>query len=132
MVRAKVENDPSIAEKKERAIAYFREVPVFRYTAMHIGVDEDTLLLWRKADSEFSEQLDLAKSEWVTERVKKVKPDFALERLEREIFSPPKQQTEISGGEDPIKIILGKYGLPGGLDDRKDDDPVSGPSENSI
>lgn len=119
-----------IAGKKEKAIAYYAEVPVYRYTAMAIGVDEDTLLLWRKKDSEFSEALDLARANWVKKQLPKAQVNFALERLEREIFRPPKQ--EVEHGIDGVSILLEKYGIiEGQSDDRKDDGALPSASKSS-
>ncbi len=119
-----------IADKKEKAIAYYSEVPVYRYTAMFVGIDEDTLLLWRKKDSEFSEALDRARANWVKKQLPKAQVNFALERLEREIFRPPKQ--EVEHGIDAVSILLEKYGIiEGQPDDRKDDGAISSTSQSN-
>lgn len=102
-------------EKKAAIVAYFEDVPVYRYAAMHVGINEDTLILWRNEDSEFSERLDFAKTKWVSSKVKKAKVEFALERLEREVFAPPKQEHQIMG--DPVKELLKAYGVTEGMED---------------
>lgn len=43
------------------------------------------------------------------------------------------QKVKLTGDEDdPIRVILGKYGLPGGVDDTKDDGAVSRPPQDSV
>ena len=109
---------------------YYAEVPVFKYAAMAGGIDEDTLLLWRKADSDFSDRLNLARVNWVKKNVPKAKIEFTLERLEREIFGPPKQEVKHSG-IDGAAILLKEYGIiKDENDDRKDDGAVPSASKS--
>ena len=120
-----------IAKLKQEYIEYYEEVPVQKYAAMAIGRTEETIINWRRDDEDFSNQVDQAKAKWVKKNVAKSKAEFALERLERDIFAPPKQQLEHSGS-DPIKILVEKYGIKEELEnDRKDDGVVPGTSESS-
>jgi len=96
------------AEKKrlqEKAIASHRELPVYKYTAMAIGVHIETLINWRKEDSKFSNQLQEARVEWVKKKAHKARAEFTLERLEREVFAPPTQEIEVKGETAVDKII---------------------------
>lgn len=112
-------------DKKDIIVEYYAEVPVYKYAAMAAGISEDSLRLWREADSAFSARLDLARATWVRKRVPKAKIEFALERLESEIFGP-KQKVELETGKSLTSILLEKYGvIEGGDNDRKDDGAVS-------
>jgi len=73
---------------KQQYISYFNEVPVQKYAAMYIGRDEDTIIRWRKEDASFADAVKRAKAEWVRKKLFATKAEFALERLERDIFSP--------------------------------------------
>jgi hypothetical protein len=79
-------NEIEKKRRKEIAIKYYAEVPVYRYTAMKIGIDEETLMRWRKEDVEFVERLQEARAMWVEKNVRRVAPEFKLKSLERELF----------------------------------------------
>lgn len=68
-------------------VKYFEDVPVQRYAAMYVGRDEDTIIRWRQEDPSFAESVQKAKAEWIRKRVITTKAEFALERLEKEVFS---------------------------------------------
>jgi hypothetical protein len=104
-------------KKKKQIIEYFKDVPVYKYAAMHVGIDEDTLILWRKADSDFSDKLDRERTEWVRGRVKKAKVEFALERLEKEVFSQKIEQEFKTS--DPVMVLLQKYGITEGEGEKR-------------
>lgn len=72
---------------KQRYIEYYSDVPVQKYAAMAIGRNEDTIIRWRNEDSEFADAVQMAKAEWVRKRVLATKAEFALERLEKDVFS---------------------------------------------
>ena len=76
------------SDLKKGYVTYFMDVPVQRYAAMYIGRDEDTIIRWRKDDPAFADAIQRAKAEWIRKRVLATKAEFALERLEKEIFSP--------------------------------------------
>lgn len=76
------------SELKKMYVDYYRSVPVQRYAAMYIGRDEDTVIRWRKEDQNFADAVEKAKAEWVRKKVMATKAEFALERLEREVFNP--------------------------------------------
>lgn len=80
-----------IAELKRKYIEYYKELPVQKYAAMYVGRDEETIINWRKDDLDFSNQVDLARAEWVRKKANKAKVEFALERLEKQIFKETKE-----------------------------------------
>lgn len=77
-----------VARLKDSYIEYYTTTPIQRYAAMFIGRDEDTVIRWRREDTDFAERVQMAHATWIQQRVAKVKPEFALERLEKLIFSP--------------------------------------------
>lgn len=75
-----------IAQLKKDYISYFEDVPVQKYAAMSIARTEDTIINWKKADEEFSDAVNQAKSKFIQKRLLAAKAEFALERLEKEVF----------------------------------------------
>jgi len=78
---------PTVEELKIEYIKYYIDVPVQKYAAMAIARDEDTIIRWRKEDPDFADAVQRAKAEWVRKRVIATKAEFALERLEKDVFS---------------------------------------------
>lgn len=76
-----------IASLKKEYIEYFRDVPVQKYAAMAIARDEDTIIRWRKEDTVFADALLKAKADWVRKRLILTRAEYALDRLEKSIFS---------------------------------------------
>lgn len=79
--------DEEIARLKEEYINYYSELPVQKYAAMYIGRDEETIMRWRKKDVDFRDRVQKARADWVKSKTKKAKVEFALERVEKEIFN---------------------------------------------
>jgi hypothetical protein len=78
-------------KKKEKFLEYFKQLPVQKLAANYIGVDEDTISLWKKADSEFSDQIDQAKADWAMRKSKGVKSnEWLLERIMKDHFAEKK------------------------------------------
>lgn len=77
----------TIATLKEKYVTYFTDVPIQKYAAMFIGRDEDTIIRWRKEDTDFADAVQRARAEWVRKKVLATKAEFALERLEKAVFS---------------------------------------------
>lgn len=98
------------ADKKKRFLEYFADVPVQKIAASYIGVDEDTILNWKKADSVFSDQIEFLQGEWIRQNVKEVKSkEWLLERLFRQHFSERKEITGADGKDLlPTPIMGGK------------------------
>lgn len=102
------------AKQKQDIIAYYTEMPIYKYAANAVGIDEDTLLIWRKADKEFSDNLKRAKSEFVRKHGRRVKSEWILEKVDREIFGDNKTLT--LNVADPVETLLNKFELKGGED----------------
>ena len=101
-------------EKKEKFITYFRDVPVQKYGAMYIGVTEQTIINWLNEDVVFFNRVQEARADWVKKKASKVRAEFALERLEKEIWQEQKSsKVEVT---DTRKDILSRYGLLEGED----------------
>ena len=88
--------DAEIDRLKEEYVWYFKQLPVQRLAAKFIGRNEDTIIRWKKADPAFAEQVSMAESEWARTKAAKVRPEFLLERIMKETFSPPKQEVEVT------------------------------------
>lgn len=118
------------SKQKKIIVEYYSEVPVFKYAAMAAGIDEDTLIRWRKEDGDFADELYQARAKWVRANVPKAKVEFILERLERTVFGPPKQQVDV--GIDAAEVLLKEYGIikADKNDDTKDDGAVQSPSKS--
>ena len=118
--------EPERQEKKEKFVSYFKEVPVQKYAAMYIGVTEQTIINWLKDDDEFFNRTQEARADWVKRKANKVRAEFALERLEKEIWSERKEQ--VLKLEDPLKNILTKFGIDEGEEDVGETEDTSGSS----
>lgn len=110
------------AELKQKYLSYYKDLPVQKYAAMYIGRDEDTIIVWKKQDSDFSDAVQGARAEWVRRKASKARVEFALERLEKEIFA---ERKEIKIEEDTVDKILKGFGL---LDASKDKTVKKSPS----
>ncbi len=97
------------AEQKKIIIDYFRALPVYKHAANAAGITDDTLKKWRDEDPEFSAQLKKAESEFYGSKVKKARPEFLLERLDRETFG----QKEETNTTNIIALILQQYSQEG-------------------
>lgn len=79
-------------EKKASFLQYFQQLPIQKLAAGFIGVDENTITNWKKADSEFSDQVETAKSQWALDNAKKVRSkEWLLERIMNDHFGDKKQ-----------------------------------------
>lgn len=82
-------NEPQIDKLKDEYIRYFEDVPIQKYAAMYILRNEDTIIRWKNSDKEFAYRVDQAKAKWVRKMLIKTKAEFALERLEKQLFNSP-------------------------------------------
>lgn len=96
-----------IAEKKEAILLYFRTLPVYKYAAHSVGISQSTLERWREDDTEFDDKLKEAASSFYAAKSRQAKAEFVLERLDKEVWAPPKQEQEIQ--VNVIHAILDKY-----------------------
>src|SRR3990167_1853514 len=80
------QNKQAIKQLKVDYIEFYKDCPIQRYAADYIGRDEDTIIRWRTIDAKFADAVKRARADWVRKNVLKTKAEFALERLEHEIF----------------------------------------------
>ena len=98
----------AIKSLKAKYTEYYADVPIQKYAAMYIGRDEDTIMRWRNEDADFAESVDRAKAEWIRQKVVATKPNFALERLEKSIFSS-KATYEMEIRTEPDEKLAGEF-----------------------
>ncbi len=95
------------ANKKRIFLEYFADVPVQKIAASYIGVAEDTVIDWKKADSSFANQINFLQGEWIRKNVKEVKSrEWLLERLFRQHFAERKELTGADGKDLPSPITI--------------------------
>ena len=99
-------NNNNKLKLKERFLSSYKQTPIQKYAAAFIGKSEDTITDWKKDDSDFSDQIERLKAEYVQQKMKKVtSPEWILERLFKSHFS---KRSELTGedGEDLKGIIV--------------------------
>src|SRR3990167_850321 len=106
-------------DEKEKYLEYYKDSPLQHYACMYIGKSEDTIIRWKKADADFANRVEAARAEWVRGKIKKARVEFALERMEHEVFGE-KKSVDITSGGQPIPILGQINAVP--------EDP--GPTEN--
>lgn len=95
------------ADKKQKFLEYFADVPVQKIAASYINVSQDTIIDWKKADSDFANQIEHLGGEWIRKNIKEVKSrEWLLERLFREHFSERKEITGADGKDLPAPITI--------------------------
>jgi hypothetical protein len=83
---------------KEKFLVYFRQLPVQKLAAGYVGRSEDTICVWKNEDPDFSDQIELARSEWAMEKAGKVKSkEWLLERIMKDHFAPRQEVTGKDG-----------------------------------
>lgn len=89
--------------KKEEFLRYYSQLPNQKLASGFVGVDEDTIINWKKSDKEFSDAVASAKSQWALDNSRRVRSkEWLLERVLQDDFGEKKQH-EVSGG---IKIEI--------------------------
>lgn len=117
-----------IAQKKELAVNAAEILYHYKLIARSVGVTDDTLKHYRDKDPDFSERLEQGRVRFLEKHMRKSKPEFLLERMEKEIFS---QKLEVVNDRDPVEEILKAYGLmKEGGNDRQVDGTIPAPSTN--
>jgi hypothetical protein len=86
----------TIKQLKANYTAFFKDCPIQRYAADYIGRDEDTIIRWRKNDPGFAEAVKRAKADWVRKKLLQTKAEFALERLESEVFGKAATDVQVN------------------------------------
>lgn len=102
---------------KEKFLTYFKDVPMQKFACMYIGRDEDTISLWKREDSDFADQINQLKAEYVQKNLGDVKNiEWRLERMFKKEFAERKELTGADGEE--LSPILVKF-----IDDKNDRNP---------
>ncbi|MBA2706126.1 MAG: hypothetical protein H0U60_20010 [Blastocatellia bacterium] len=111
---------PTIEELKAKYLDYYAALPIQKLAAGYIGRNEDTIIVWKKADKKFADSVLEKESEWARSNAARVKSrEWLLERVMKNHFSP---RTEITGpdGERIIPIYGGNSAIQGHDSDTKD------------
>jgi hypothetical protein len=101
-------------ELKERIIQSAEVIFHYKWVAKSVGIDEDTLLKYRKEDKDLSDRLEQARSRFIRDNLKKARPDFKLETADRETFGK-QQEVKVTG--NAIQAIIDKFGDSEGVDE---------------
>jgi len=95
-----------IKERKAKYLAYYRKLPIQKLAAAHVSRDEDTIIRWRKQDSDFADQVEIAKSDWAMEKVSSVRSkEWLLERIMKDHFAERKEQTGANGAPLTVGVV---------------------------
>jgi hypothetical protein len=91
-VKKKTSRKPKINKLQAKFLEYFRVVPIQKYAAAHIGRSEDTITDWKAQNSDFSDQIEKAKADFVKDKLGGVKSnEWILERLFKDHFAERKE-----------------------------------------
>ena len=96
---------------KEKFLEYYSKMPIKKYAAYSIARDEDTILLWQKDDSDFSDRIKQLKSEYLLAKSKFLPPTFIIPLLFREL-TPRQELTGKDGKDLPTPILGGTTNVP--------------------
>ncbi len=94
------------ALKKQAVIDYMKLLPVKKYACANAGISDETLSNWLKEDKEFLERFKEAEAKFFHNKATKAKPEFLLERLDKETFG---QKQEINVSLDFRDKVIQKY-----------------------
>lgn len=104
-VEKRKQDGAEIARLKDEFIKYFEDVPVQKYAGMFIGRSESQIIRWMKEDVVFANRVEEARAKWVRKKATRVKAEFALERLEKDIWAERKEVTGKDGGPIELKPV---------------------------
>lgn len=94
------------AELKAKFLEYFAQLPIQKLGAEYIGVNQDTITDWKRADKKFSDQVDKAKSEWAIRTSKQVRSkEWLLERVMKDHFAERKEVAGPDGNKLQIEFV---------------------------
>lgn len=97
-----------IAQLKAKYLEYYRQLPNQLLAAAKVGRDEDTIIRWRKEDTDFSDLCDEAKADWALAKSKRVKSEeWLLDRVMNDYFGQ-KTKSDITSGGQKIEFIVGR------------------------
>lgn len=107
MAKKRTKTEDETSKKKKMFLEYYKDTPIQSLAAGYIGVCEDTITDWKKADSEFSDCVLKYKAEFARKNLNDVKsPEWKLERVLNNHFGQ-KTKTDITSGGEKIIPILG-------------------------
>jgi len=95
----------SLAQLKQEYVEYYTDCPVQKYAAMYIGKNEDTIIRWRSVDQSFADRVQKAKAIFIRKKLLKTKSEFALERLEKEVFGKSELLDVVSTKQQAVADI---------------------------
>lgn len=77
---------------KRKFLEYYAKLPIQRLAAESIGRNEDSIILWKKKDSGFSDLMNKTKAEWALSKSNQVKSvEWLLERVMKDHFAERKE-----------------------------------------
>jgi len=103
--RAEEPTDKNL-DLKLKFLEYMRDLPVQKLAAGWIAKHEDTITDWKREDPWFSDQIEIAKSEWAKKTSRGVKSkEWLLERVMKDHFAERKELTGKDGKDLPVPIM---------------------------
>ena len=86
----------TIKDLKKRFLEYYSQLPNQRLAADNIGRNEDTIILWKKNDTDFDKKVLRARAEWALSNCQRVKSaEWLLERVLNDHFGEKKEKEDI-------------------------------------
>lgn len=70
---------------KEKFLEYYSKMPIKKYAAYSVGRDEDTILIWQKDDSDFSDRIKILKADYLLNKANRLPATFIIPLLFREL-----------------------------------------------
>jgi hypothetical protein len=101
-----------LTQLQQKFLEYFREVPIQKYAAAHVGRKEEAIIDWKSKNPNFANQIEDAKAEFVKSKLGGVKSnEWILERLFKDHFAEKKEvdvgvNAEIQKALDRLAQIL--------------------------
>jgi len=128
---------PQLVDKKDlvkkAALVLASQLYHYKWIAKAVGLNEDTLKIYRDEDPDFSDKLEQERAQFIGKNMKKARPEFLLQTADRATFGEQKKVII----EDSMDRLLEAYGvtqdgklIEEGGNDRKIDEPVQGASSH--
>ena len=90
-------NEDKNKDLKLKFLEYYKRLPNQALAADKIGKSEDTISDWKKADANFSDQIQIARANWAMSRTERIRNnEWLLERILKDHFSA---RNEVTGKE---------------------------------
>lgn len=91
--------EEKVALTKTQALIHAESFYHYKLIARASGITDDTIKKYRDEDPLFSEELEKARTRFLSKNMKKARPEFLLERLEPEMFKERKEVENNHSGE---------------------------------